>query len=270
MQSQSNCTPIFKMGSDARTLGRIDLNISKATRRIDSIDYAALPVDESVPSEPLAAAIIGEFEKKLSAELDKPVGNTSVELDAKQITSRSVETNLGDFITDAFRAAVGADVTILNGGSIRSNTTYGPGALTKRDVLSILPFENLIVKVEVKGATLRQALEHGVSKIAIETEVGAFPQVSGMSYSYDTRKPPGARLVEVKVNGQPLDDNKTYTLASGAYLLKGGDGYTMLKGLKYLIAEENAKVDAVIVSEAITVAGTIAPKTEGRIRRVDQ
>ena len=54
--------------------------------------------------------------------------------------------------------------TFGNSGSIRSNTTYGPGALTKRDVLSILPFENPIVKIEVKGATLRAALEHGVSR----------------------------------------------------------------------------------------------------------
>lgn len=271
LQSQSSCTPIFKMGSDARTLGRIDLHISKKTRRIDSIDYAPIPVNDAVVSDPTVAAIISEYEAKLSVELDKPVGSTSVELDAKQISSRSQETNLGDFIADSYRASVGADVAIMNGGSIRSNTTYGPGSLSKRDILSVLPFEDPVVKVEVKGAILRKALEHGVSKIGLETEVGGFPQVSGLEFSYDTRKAPNTRVVEVKVKGQPLDDNKTYTLAAGAYLLKGGDGYAMLKGLKYLISEEDAKVDAVVLSEAIIAAGgMIAPKIDGRIKRLDQ
>lgn len=270
LQSQSNCTPIFKMGSDARTLGRIDLNISKATRKIESIDFAALPVNDAVPDDPTAAAVINEFEKKLSAELDKPVGNTTALLDAKQITSRSEETNLGSFIADAFRQATNAEVALLNGGSIRSNTTYGPGALTKRDVISILPFENPIVKVEVTGAMIRAALEHGVEKVGIETEIGPFPQVSGMRFSYDARRPAGSRVTAITINGQPLSEQKKYSLATSEYLVNGGDGYTVLKGAKHLIAPEEAKVDAVILANAITAAGTIAPATDGRIKRLDQ
>ncbi len=270
LQSQSGCTPIFKMGSDARLLGRIDLNISKITRRVESIDYSPIPVTDAVPDEQATAAIIGEYEKKLSVELDKPVGNTTVELDARQITGRSHETNLGSFITDAFRQATNADVALMNGGSIRSNTTYGPGALTKRDVLSILPFENTVVKAEVTGAQLRAALEHSVAKIVEESESGRFLQVSGLQFSYDGRKPPGSRVVQVTINGQALDLRKNYTLASGTYLLEGGDGYAMFKGVKYLISAEDAKVDAVILAAAITTAGTIAPNVDGRIKRIDQ
>ena len=270
LQSQSGCTPIFKIGSDARLLGRIDLNISKVTRRIESIDYSPIPVTDAVPDEPATAAIIGEYEKKLSVELDKPVGNTTVELDARQITSRSRETNLGSFITDAFRQATNADVAIMNGGSIRSNATYGPGALTKRDVLSILPFENTVVKAEVTGAQLRAALEHSVAKIVEESESGRFLQVSGLQFSYDGRKPPGSRVVQVTINGQALELKKNYTLASGTYLLEGGDGYAMFKGVKYVISAEDAKVEAVILAAAINTAGTISPNVDGRIKRIDE
>lgn len=270
MQSQANGTPIFKMGSDARLLGRIDLNISKATRKLESLDYAAIPVNDTIAGDPATLAVVSEYEKKLSAELDKPVGNTTVMLDAQQRTNRSQETNLGDFIMDAFRQFTGADVAIMNGGSIRSNATYGPGAITKRDVISILPFETPIVKIEATGATIRAALEHAVSRVGIETEFGGFAQVSGLRFSYDARKPPGSRVVEVTVNGQPLNEKKTYTVAAGEFLVNGGDGYVMLKGAKHLITSENAKVDAVILGNAIATAGTIAPSTDGRIKRLDQ
>ncbi|MBS1811113.1 MAG: bifunctional metallophosphatase/5'-nucleotidase [Acidobacteria bacterium] len=270
MQSLAGCAPIFKMGSDARTLGRIDLNISKTTRKLESMDYAALPVTDTVAEEPTVAAVAGEYEKKLSAELDKPVGNTTVMLDALQKTNRNQESNLGSYILDAFRQFTNADVALINGGSIRSNATYGPGAISKRDVISILPFETPIVKLEVTGAMLRAALEHGVSRVGIETEFGGFPQVSGLRFSYDARKAPGSRVTEVTVNGQPLNDKKTYSLAVGEYLAKGGDGYAMLKSAKHLITAEDAKVDAVILGNAIATAGTISPQTDGRIKRIDQ
>lgn len=270
MQSLAGCAPIFKMGSDARTLGRIDLNISKTTRKIESIDYAALPVTDAIAEDPTVAAVVGEYEKKLSTELDKPVGNATVLLDARQATNRNQESNLGSYILDEFRKFTNADAALLNGGSIRSNATYGPGAISKRDVISILPFETPIVKLEVTGATIRAALEHGVSRIGIETEFGGFPQVSGIRFSYDARKAPGSRVVEVLVNGQPLDDKKLYSLAVGEYLAKGGDGYAMLKAAKHLITAEDAKVDAVILGNAIAAAGTIAPQPDGRIKRLDQ
>ena len=81
---------------------------------------------------------------------------------------------------------------------------------------------------------------------------------------------PTAGVVQVTINGQALDLRKNYTLASGTYLLEGGDGYAMFKGVKYLISAEDAKVDAVILAAAITAAGTIAPNVDGRIKRIDE
>jgi 5'-nucleotidase len=270
LQSHAGHAPIFKWGSDARVLGRIDLNLYAATGRIESIDWAGIPVDDSVADDPAVAAVVREYEGKLSAELDKPVGRAMVELDARSISNRTGETNLGNLVADSFCRATGADVGLLNGGSVRANTTFAPGQITKRDVISILPFENPVVKVEVSGSILRAALENGVSQIVEEKESGRFPQVSGLQFEFDGRKPAGSRVVKVTVNGQPLDEKKIYSLATNAYLVHGGDNYQMFKAVKLLIPEESAEIDSTMLANFIAAAGEVAPKVEGRIKRLDQ
>lgn len=269
LESLSGRTPIFKMGSDARHLGRIDLSIDASSGALESIDWQVIPVTSEVPENPSVAALVAEYEQKLAAELDQPVGSVNVVLDARQETNRSRETNLGSFIADAYRKAANADVALFNGGSIRSNTTYGPGLVTKRDVLAILPFENPVVKIDVTGEVLQAALEHGLSRVAEEREAGRFPQVSGLRFSFDGRRPPGSRVVSLAVNGQPLDAQHTYTLATNAYMANGGDGYTMFRGRPYLISPEEAQVEAVVVIKALAAMGLSAPQTDGRIQRLD-
>jgi 5'-nucleotidase len=267
MQSLAGRTPIFKAGSDARQLARIDLLVDKRSRRLTHMDWQWLPVTADVPDDPQVAGVVARYEADLAALLDVPVGETTVMLDARQETNRSRETNLGDWLADIYRTSTGADAALVNGGSIRSNATYGPGPLSKRDILSILPFENPIVKLDVPGRVLRRALEHGLAEIDVSVESGRFPQVSGMRYRYDLRRPVGARLVDVQVGGQPLDDQRHYALAVNGYLASGGDGYAMLRGLPYLLAPENALSETAEVIEALARRSPIAPGTDGRIER---
>ncbi|MGH9937812.1 MAG: bifunctional metallophosphatase/5'-nucleotidase [Blastocatellia bacterium] len=270
LQSHSGRTPIFKWGADARSLGRIDLNVSMVTRRVESIDWAGIPVTEAIVDDLAVAAVAAEYEKKLGDALGQTIGQTSVELDARSITNRTGETNLGNLVADVIRQAVGADASLLNGGSVRANTTLAPGPITKRDAIAILPFGNQVVKIEISGATLRAALENGVSRIIEEEESGRYPQVSGLSFTFDGRKPAGSRVVEVTINGQPLDEKKNYSLALADYLVNGGDGYSMFSGARYLIAPESAQIDSAILTNAITAAGTVSPKVEGRSKRLDR
>ncbi len=271
LESLAGRTPIFKWGADARDLGRIDLNIKLPSGELESIDWTAIPVTSDVKDEPVSAALIADYEKKVSADVDKPIGSTKVPLDARGGMNRSRETNLGSYIADAYRKAVNADVALFNGGSIRAGKVFSPGALTKRDVMAILPYENPIVKIEVTGATLRAALEHGVSRSAEEKEPGRFPQVSGVRFTFDARRAPGSRIISAEIGGQPLDDKKTYTLATNTFLvLKGGDGYTMFGGVKFLIDPENGPVEPVVLMNAINADREIAPEVDGRIKRLDQ
>ncbi|MGZ5802210.1 MAG: bifunctional metallophosphatase/5'-nucleotidase, partial [Burkholderiaceae bacterium] len=259
MESLVKHTPIFKMGSDARTLGRVDLFVDPKTKRLAYLNWDSIPVTGETPDDSAVATLIAEYESKLDGLLGMPVGETAVALDARQQTNRSMETNLGSWLADVYRASVNADVAIINGGSIRSNAIFDAGKLTKRDILTLLPFENPIVKVKISGSTLRLALEHGVAEVPNNKEAGQFPQVSGLRFSYDASRPKGARIVDITVGGEPLDDKREYSLALNSYLAEGGDGYAMFKGLPYLLSPENALSETAEVIEALAHQGRIAP-----------
>jgi 5'-nucleotidase len=268
LESMSGHAPIFKMDADARELGRIDLNISKSTGKLESIDWQIIPVTDKIKDD-AAFAPLNEKYGPLLKSLEQPVGRTDVELNIKSADVRTQETNMADFVADAFRQATGADVALVNGGSIRADMIIAPGILTKRDVLSILPFNNRVVKLQVTGAAIRAALEHGVATTAEEFQPGRFPQVSGLRYAFETSRKPGARLTSVTVNGKPLEDRRSYTLATTTYLaVEHGDGYDML-GTAFLIRPEQTPVESEILLRAITAVRAIAPKIDGRIKRVD-
>src|SRR5262249_45098428 len=154
--------PIFKMTSDARELGRIDLNIARTTGKLESIDWKIYPVNQTVASDPDFAPLNEKYGALLK-RLEEVIGRTEVELDLRREHVRTRETNMADFIADTYRAATGADVALVNGGSLRADTVINQGEVTRRDVLSIVPFNNRIVKIEITGAVLRAALEHAVA-----------------------------------------------------------------------------------------------------------
>jgi 5'-nucleotidase len=269
LESAAGGAPIFKMTADGRELGRIDLNISKTSGELESIDWRVIPVTSETKEDPAFLALYRKYAGLLK-DLSQVVGRSKVALDARSAENRTGETNVGNMVTEALRGATGADVALMNGGSIRADTIISSGPLTKRDLLSILPFKNKIVKLEVTGATLRAVLENGVSRSAEEGEPGRFPQLAGLRFTFDASRAAGSRVVDVTVNRQPLDDNKKYTLATTNFLaIDGGDGYTMLKGSSFLISPDQAQSDFDILRRAIMAAKSIAPRTDGRIKRLD-
>jgi 5'-nucleotidase len=269
IESAAGGAPIFKMTADARELGRIDLNISKASGELESIDWKVIPVTKETKEDPEFAAIYRKYAGLLK-ELAQVVGRSKVALDARSAENRTRETNVGNMVAEAFRKATGADVALMNGGSIRADTMIDPGTLTQRELLSILPFKNKVVKLELSGGTLRAALENGVSRSAEDLEPGRFPQLAGLRFTFDAGRAPGSRVVDVTVNGQALDDNRKYTLATTDFLaINGGDGYAMLKGTRLLISQEQGQSDFDILRRAVAAAKSIAPRTDGRIKRLD-
>jgi 2',3'-cyclic-nucleotide 2'-phosphodiesterase (5'-nucleotidase family) len=153
----------------------------------------------------------------------------------------------------------------MNGGGIRGNQVFAPGTLTRRDVNTVLPFLNVLVKLEVPGTVLREVLERGVA--AYPRESGGFLQVSGLTLAFDPARPPGQRLVRVLVGREPLDPVRRYTLATNSYLAAGGDGYAMLVSAKPLVFPQDGPGLAETLVEAIERAREIAPEVEGRITR---
>ncbi len=272
LQSSSNGTPIFKMTADARELGRFNLNFNAQTKRFESLDWEIILVTDEIKDAPEFNWVFEKY-KALLEQLVVPVGATSVQLDALSFSNRTKETNIGNFIADTYRNAVGADIGFVNGGSIRADLTYNAGVLTKRDVLSILPFNNAVVKVEITGALLKEILEHAVARSGKgeDNEPGRFPQVSGLSFSFDTTKAVGSRVTEIKVGGTTVEANKIYTLATSDFLVsKGGDGYTMFAKGKLLSDGSNAPKDSDLLEKAIKDSpnATISPRLENRIVKI--
>lgn len=270
LESSAGGVPIFKMTADARELGRIDLNISQKTGELTSIDWKVIPVTSETAEDAQFSSLYKKYESLL-AELSRPVGRSAVVLDGRTTENRTKETNLGNLVADSFRRFTKADVAFLNGGSIRVDELVPAGRLTMRDVLSILPFKNKLVKIEVSGALLKETLEHGVARVANNALPGAFPQVSGMQFSYDGSRPPGSRIVEIKVNGQPVSPSKTYSLTTTTFIaFDGGDGYMMLKGAPVLTPPERLPLDSDVFRRAFVGGRPLAPKVEGRIHRLDK
>lgn len=152
---------------------------------------------------------------------------------------RSNETNLGDLCADAYRAMSGADIAFVNGGGVR--VSIPAGDITYGDIIKVHPFGNQMCVIEVTGAEILDALEMSAAKVP--AEYGGFLQVSGLKYTIDTKvestvvtddskifvEVAGDRRVkDVFVGDEPIDPEKTYTLASHDYMLKNmGDGYSM-------------------------------------------
>jgi 2',3'-cyclic-nucleotide 2'-phosphodiesterase (5'-nucleotidase family) len=228
-----------------------------------SMDWQAIPVTDAIKEDEAVAALVADYEKRLDASLSEVIGKTSVMLDARASTVRRTESNLGNFLADVYRETMGSDVAIINSGSIRSDATYEAGDITKKDVLTILPFENTLVKARITGEHLKRLLENGVS--AAGQASGRFPQVSGMTFIYDASKPVGSRVVSIEVGGKPIEAASKYTIAVSAYVLGGGDGYDF-KGAEELVNAQSGPVEPDVVMEAIKKRGTIAPQVEGRIK----
>ncbi|HSO76751.1 MAG TPA: metallophosphoesterase, partial [Blastocatellia bacterium] len=131
LESVAGRAAITKMGSDARNLGRIDLNLVRVTSRrsrgarrprfkLESTDLQAIPVTAAIPDDPTVAAVVAEYEVQLTSSLSEVIGKTSVVLEARASVIRRGETNLGNFLADAYRQAMGADCALVNSGGIRS------------------------------------------------------------------------------------------------------------------------------------------------------
>ena len=222
----------------------------------------------TVAPDPEIDAVVEEYLARLSEELGVEVGVTAVELDSRRRVVRSRETGIANLIADAMRAATGADVALINGGGIRADKVYPPGTvLTRRDLQAELPFGNKTVVLEVAGADLRAAVEHGVSRIA--EGAGRFAHVSGMAYRFDASKPPGRRIAGVTVGGAPLDPARTYRLATFDFLGRGGDGYAMFADARRIVDANAGTLAVAQAIDAIVAAGEVAPRAEGRIVRLD-
>ena len=260
---------IHKSGYDAHYLGVIDVSLEwveqRGKRRLRVRPAWRMLSTAGVAPDADIQRLADAHNARLDKALDVVIGSTKVELDSRRASVRTGEANIGNLIAEAMLAGVGAEVALANGGGIRGDRTYPAGAkLTRKDVLTELPFGNVTVLLAITGADLLAALENGVSKV--EDKAGRFPQVAGMRFVYEPAAAKGSRIVEVTVGGNPLDKGRVYKLATNDYIANGGDGYAALKKAKVLLDASGATLLATTVMNHIAAKGEIAPAVDGRIK----
>lgn len=265
-------TAYVETSIDGRFLSPVDINISITTRDDGRRKIRWTPnfrfIDTlNVTPDPESQAMVDAFQAQLDESLGVEIGATKMALDSRRNVVRGEESAMGNLIADALRDATGADVAIANGGGIRADRTYDAGTvLTRKDIMTELPFGNSTVVTELPGSQILAALENGVSQV--ENGAGRFPQVSGMSYVYDPSAEPGSRIAQVMVGDQELDLNAVYKLATNNYILGGGDGYSALGGGNVLINAGNGNLMANDVIDYIVKNGGVTVGVEGRIKTV--
>lgn len=226
--------------------------------------YAA---DEQGASGLSTIGVIDEIAKAVGDVIVAKDGNlfgkTAVFLDGLRTSVRTEETNLGNLTADA-NLAVAKEVddttviSIKNGGGIRAPIgvievpagSTDPSAVVKLppkanplaekeegqisqlDIENALRFNNDLSLVTVTAAQLQALVEHGVSAVAPGATPGRFPQIAGMTFSYDPSKEAGKRVIDLNVgdvvvidDGALQADVGPFRVVTLRFLAEGGDGY---------------------------------------------
>jgi len=183
----------------------------------------------------------------------------------------------------------GCDGVFICAGTLRGDSTYGPGFVTLGDILEILPFEDPLVVIELDGATIWDALESSLA--TWPAQEGRFPVISGFRVSWDSRRQPGDRVLgvwllnekEVSDDGddgaastpgffdpEPIrrgNSDRKYKILTREYMAEGHDGYTAFKGKKFLIDHESGNLMSTVVRKYLL--GSQFVNKMARLARVD-
>ncbi len=244
-------TLIVQAGAHGLYLGQLDLYVEAG----DVSKYRGFlrSIDDRITPDPKIAAFVGRYAEKVEAQLGEVIATATVHLDGEREAVRSRETNLGDLLCDITREYARTDIALLNGGGIRAPIAAGP--VTARDVITVLPFGNDLVRVALTGEQVRQLLDRSASLPAGD---GGFLQVSGLRYRISN-----GQATDIKVGGIQIDPDRRYTVVTTDFLFTGGDGYTIFEQ-----GEDpypyGVRLSSIVI-QALRELGMIQTQVDGRI-----
>ena len=182
--------------------------------------------------DPAVAALVERYVKAAAPIAARPVGKLSAPLIRAPNPSR--EFSAGTFVADAHLAAtrsLGAEIAFTNSGGVRSDIIPDAnGDVTFGQLFTMSPFGNTLVVKSLNGAQIKALLEQ---QFASGTNTVERPNMllpnQGVFFAYDLSRPAGQRIVELRLNGRPLDPARSYRLAIVNFLSSGGDNFTVFK-----------------------------------------
>jgi 5'-nucleotidase len=204
--------------------GELTLKLDRRSGRVLAKAARVLPAwaDAGVGLHPDAsvAKLIQDAQATVGPRVARVLGQSHIALTRSM--SAAGESALGDFIADAQRAAVRADVALMNPGGLRADLAAGP--ISWGDVLTLHPFGNHILALQMTGAQLRSVLEEQWS-----ADPAAIPRIlktSGLYYQWDPGSPVGAHvLLACDARHRPILAGATYRVAVNDFLVGGGDDF---------------------------------------------
>jgi len=260
--------PIVQAYAFSRYLGDLGLEFDADGAVIaatgDTVELTMAAFDEA----PDIAARIEALAGPIATLRATPVTTLAASIDGSRDNCRARECEMGNTVADAMvarMAAAGVTIAFANGGGLRASLQEG--SITLGDVLTVLPFQNKLYTMDLTGAALLAALEHGVN--GVEEGAGRFPQVSGLRFRLDVSVAPNAgRVSEVEVRTAegwgPLDPDATYTIVTNDFMAGGGDGYAMFRD-----EGQNGYDTAIDLADALaeylSAHEPFAPELDGRI-----
>ncbi len=240
---QVNGVWIVQADDNGRYVGLTRFHMEKGEITSLEMDYVETVAGKLEPS-PDVEAIVMKYESELAEQLDRVIG----ELKTPWVQGRG-ESNIGNWIADAFRETAGTDIAIMNNGGIRKN--LAAGEIRVRDIWEIAPFGNTLVTFEWTGQELLNALDfmamHNMSL-----------QFSGLTLVLNREK----GLIEAKVNGKEIDTEKKYSIATNNYTASQTGKYF---GIEVPAPVETGWIDRDVLLKAVRENPVITSKLEGRI-----
>ncbi len=268
--------PVLVVQASTKTiyLGRLDVEFDAAGLLTDW-DGDAILLSRYISPDPAISDLIAGLAEPIAELRAQVVGESAVDLTGTSPRlCRIEECLLGNVITDAVLEETGVDIVLQNGGGIRAD--IAGGQVTIGDVLTVLPFGNLISTFELSGADVLAALENGVGRVEVDEDnnpltegaSGRFLQVAGLRYVFDATQEPGSRIVsaEVMQDGAyvPIDAEASYSVASNDYMRGGGDGFAVLEENAINAYDQGRPLDQV-VADYIAANSPLNVELEGRI-----
>ncbi|MFB6250735.1 MAG: bifunctional UDP-sugar hydrolase/5'-nucleotidase, partial [Halobellus sp.] len=212
---------------------------------------------------PVAEDVVEALEGRVDAAgLDEVVAHVEEPIDRSERTVFGGECVIGNFVADAYRWSLDADVGLQNSGGIRNGPPLA-GDVTVADLVSVIPFEEHVVRAEVTGAELREIFRESAAAVVDFGEPGWWHgHVSGATIRWDDD---ANELLGATVAGEPIDVDERYTIATSAYLLHTDHEFPTLSE-QHRAGEGDIQFE---VMAAYTREFGIDAGLEDRITRVD-
>jgi 2',3'-cyclic-nucleotide 2'-phosphodiesterase (5'-nucleotidase family) len=239
-------TPVARPGVNGEAVVEFDLDAGTAVRH---------PVDGAPVVESVVEALSGRVS---AAGLDEVVATGVDPMPRDHETVFGGECRVGNFVADAYRSAAGTDVGLQNSGGIREGPPLA-GAVTRADLVSVVPFEEPVTVVELAGAELRAALAQCAGAAVDFGEPDWWHgHVSGARLRFVDDE-----LVAARVDGEPLDPDRLYTVALADYLVHSDHEFPAVEP-RHRAGEVGIQYE---VLASYAADNGVAAEAEGRVRR---